>query len=250
MVKNKTITSTGSSNSKSFTEISGRRKNSYFDSAQVWSSLLKSLIISTIIRKCVDEGESHEKERPSTPTRIIKCSLIKECILWLQSKTLRVFNLYEKGKGEYCGPHELPTITLEKVKSIKHPCFLLLQEMFFFRGVSIIDAYLHGISETTLKSCKSGWKIFVYFLIEENYNNSDWEGKNICQEIYLEFLNWAFVGKEVAPTYLNIVCSAISKFLTVFIPDFNFAQSNFIKNIKKGLIKNKPKNPRYSNIKI
>jgi hypothetical protein len=61
-------------------------------------------------------------------------------------------------------------------------------------------------------------------------------------------LKWAFVGKEVAPTSLNIICSAISKFLTVFIHEFSFAQSNFVKNIKKGLIKDKPKNPRYSNI--
>jgi hypothetical protein len=180
---------------------------------QVWSSLLKSLIISTIplgkSESILTKGEGYEKERPSTPTRIIKCSLIKECILWLQSKTLRVFNLCEKGKGEICGPGELPIIALERLKLIKHPCFLLIQEMFFFRGV------------------------FVYFLVEESYNNSDWEDKSLCQEIYLEFLNWAFVRKEVAPSSLNIVCSAISKFLTIFILDFNFAQSNFIKNIKK-----------------
>jgi hypothetical protein len=46
-------------------------------------------------------------------------------------------------------------MSLEKLKLIKHPCFLLIQEMFAFRGVSLIDAYLHGISETTLKSYKS-----------------------------------------------------------------------------------------------
>jgi hypothetical protein len=33
-----------------------------------------------------------------------------------------------------------------------------------------------------------------------------------------------------------------------FIPDFDFAQSNYVKSIKKGLMKDKPKNPRYSNI--
>jgi hypothetical protein len=33
------------------------------------------------IRKHVNEGEGYEKERPSTSTRIIKCSLIKEFIL-------------------------------------------------------------------------------------------------------------------------------------------------------------------------
>jgi hypothetical protein len=47
---------------------------------------------------------------------------------------------------------------------------------------------------------------------------------------------------------LNIVCSSISKFLTVFIPDYNFAQSNFVKNIKRGLAKDKSKKPRYLNI--
>jgi site-specific recombinase XerD len=138
-------------------------------------------------------------------------------------------------------------MSLEKLKLIKYPCFLLIQEMFAFRGVSMIDAYLHGISESTLKSYKSGWKIFVYFLVEENYNNSDWEDKSVCQEIYSEFLNWVFVGK-VLPTSLNITCSAISKFFTVFIPNFDFAQSNYVKSIKKGLMKDKPKNPRYSNI--
>jgi hypothetical protein len=44
----------------------------------------------------------------------------------------------------------------------------------------MIGAYLHGISETTLKSYRSGWKIFIFFLIEENYNNSDWEDKSLC----------------------------------------------------------------------
>jgi hypothetical protein len=80
----------------------------------------------------------------------------------------------------------------------------------------MIDAYLHGISETTLKNYRFGWKIFIYFLVEENYNNSDWKDKNSCQEIYLEFLNWAFIGKEVAPTSLNIVCNF--KVLNSFYP--------------------------------
>jgi uncharacterized protein YsxB (DUF464 family) len=249
LVKNKRshiITSSGSPDSESITEVSRRRKDSYFD-----SPLMESPSMVKLIKKpdyFAHTREGYEKARPSTPTRIIKCSLIKECILWLQSKNLRIFNPYEKGKGEYCKPRNLPTITLEKLKLIKHPCFLLLQEMFFYKGILMIDAYLHGILETTLKSYRSGWKIFIYFLVEENNNNSDWEDKNLCQEIYLEFLNRAFIGKEVAPTSLNIVCSAISKFLTVFIPDFNFAQSNFVKNIKKGVIKDKPKNLRYSNI--
>jgi hypothetical protein len=38
------------------------------------------------IRKSVNEGEDYEKERPSTPSRIVKCSLIKEFILWYQNQ--------------------------------------------------------------------------------------------------------------------------------------------------------------------
>jgi hypothetical protein len=106
---------------------------------------------------------------------------------------------------------------MERLRMIKYPCFLLLQEMFYYRGISIIDAYLHGISETTLKSYKSGCKTFIYFLVEENYNNNDWEDRNLCQEICLEFLNWGFVGKEVTPASLNIVCSSISKFFTILL---------------------------------
>jgi hypothetical protein len=55
--------------------------------------------------------------------------------------------------------------------------------MFYYRGISMVDAYFHGISETTLKSYRSSWKTFIYFLVEENYNNSDWKDKNLCQEI-------------------------------------------------------------------
>jgi hypothetical protein len=96
--------------------------------------------------------------------------------------------------------------------------------MFYYKKISMINTYLYGVTKPTLKSYKSGWKTFIYFLVEENYNNSDWEDKNLCQEIYLEFLNWAFVGKEVIPTSLNIVCSVILKFLIVFIFNFNFTQ--------------------------
>jgi hypothetical protein len=102
----------------------------------------------------------------------------------------------------------------------------------------MIDAYLCGFAEPTLKNCKSRWKKFIYFLQEENYNNSDWEDINVCQKIYLEFLNWVFVRKEVILTFLNMVYSLILKFLTIFIPNFNFPQTNFVKNIKKKLTKN------------
>jgi hypothetical protein len=30
------------------------------------------------IRKHINEGENYEKERSSTPTKVVKCSLIKE----------------------------------------------------------------------------------------------------------------------------------------------------------------------------
>jgi hypothetical protein len=82
---------------------------------------------------------------------------------------------------------------------------------------------LSGTSESTWRSYKSGWNIFVRFLIEENNTNIDWENEKICNRIYLEFLNWAFVGKQISASSINIVCSAISKFICVFIPDFNFA---------------------------
>jgi hypothetical protein len=81
------------------------------------------------------------------------------------------------------GPVLLPPPIIKKRPSTPH------------RGISTINAYLHEVAEHTLKSYKSGWKKFIYFLVEENYNNSDWEDKNFHQEIYLEFLNCAFVGK-------------------------------------------------------
>jgi hypothetical protein len=43
-----------------------------------------------------------------------------------------------------------------------------------------IYIYLYGVIETTLTTYKSGWKIFIYFLVKENYNNGDWEDKNLC----------------------------------------------------------------------
>jgi hypothetical protein len=30
--------------------------------------------------------------------------------------------------------------------------------------------------------------MFVKFLVEKNYNNTDWEGKKECERVYLEFL--------------------------------------------------------------
>jgi hypothetical protein len=60
---------------------------------------------------------------------------------------------------------------------MKNPYFLLLQEMFSIRGISIIDAYLKNIVETTWKSYRSGWNMFVKFLVEEKYNDNDWENR-------------------------------------------------------------------------
>jgi hypothetical protein len=38
------------------------------------------------IREHTDEGKGYEKERASTPTRIVKCSLVKEFILFYDTK--------------------------------------------------------------------------------------------------------------------------------------------------------------------
>jgi hypothetical protein len=61
----------------------------------------------------------------------------------------------------------------------------------------------------------------------------------------LEFLNWVFVGKHIPSSSINIACSAISKFICAFIPDFNFAQSNLVRNIRRGFMTSNPKKPKY-----
>jgi hypothetical protein len=128
---------------------------------------------------------------------------------------------------------------------MKNLYFLLLQEMFSIRGIFIIDAYINGTAETTRKSYKSGWNMSIKFLVEENYNNTNWEDKKECERVYLEFLNWAFVRRKTTPSSINIACSAVSKFICAFIKDFNFAQTKFTKNIKKGFVTNNPKKPKY-----
>jgi hypothetical protein len=117
--------------------------------------------------------------------------------------------------------------------------------MFSIHGISIIDAYPKGTAESTWKSYKSGWNIFVKFLVEEKYNDTDWEYKKDCEKVYLEFLNWVFVGRKIPPSSINIACSVVSKFICVFITDFNFVQSRFVKNIKRGFMTNNPKKPKY-----
>jgi hypothetical protein len=165
LVKNKrshTSASSDSPNSESIAKVSRRKKNSYFDSALLERPSMVKLIkkpnlfdFTTVeIRKCVNKGEGYEKERPSIPTRIVKCLLIKKFILWFQNQGIRIFNPYKKGKGKYCGLGNLQTITLKELRMLKHPCFLLIQEMCYYRGISMIDAYFHGVSQTTLISNK------------------------------------------------------------------------------------------------
>jgi hypothetical protein len=162
LVKNKrfcTSTSSNFPNSESITEVLSRRKDNYFD-----NTLLKRLSIVKLIkkpdyfdyttgeiRKCVNKGKGYDLES-------------------LNAYLLRRSSYGPKIK-EFCELCNLLTITLEKLRILRHPCFLLLQKMFCYRGISIIDAYLHGITETTLTSYRSGWKTFIYFLIKENYNN-------------------------------------------------------------------------------
>jgi hypothetical protein len=85
---------------------------------------------------------------------------------------------------------------------MKHPYFLLLQEMFSYRGISLVDAYLNGTAESTWRSYKSGWNTFVRFLVEQKYTLIEWESNKECDRIYLEFLNWVFVG-ETHPSFIN-----------------------------------------------
>jgi hypothetical protein len=91
--------------------------------------------------------------------------------------------------------------------------------MFSVKRISIINTYLNGTMESTWKSYKSGWNTFIKFLMEEKYNNTHWEVKKECDKVYLEFLNWAFVGKQIPTSSINIAFSAVSKFFYAFIPD-------------------------------
>jgi uncharacterized protein YsxB (DUF464 family) len=81
----------------------------------------------------------------------------------------------------------------------------------------------------------------VRFLVEQGYTNAEWEDEKECEKIYLDFLNWVFVGRHVPSSSINITCSAISKFFCAFIPQFNFAQTKLIKNIRKGFMTSNPK---------
>jgi hypothetical protein len=107
-----------------------------------------------------------KKERTPSATREFKCLLVKEFILHFQRKGFKIFDPSARGKDEYCGPCQLQGMTLTTLKEMKHPYFLLLQEMFSYRGVSLIDAYLNGTAESNKE----------------------------CKRLYLEFLNWVFFG--------------------------------------------------------
>jgi hypothetical protein len=61
-------------------------------------------------------------------------------------------------------------------------------------------------------------------------------------------LNWVFVGRHISSSSINITCNAISKFICAFIPQFNFAQTSLVKNIRKGFSTSNPKKPKYPTI--
>jgi hypothetical protein len=174
LVKHKRAGSSSSadpSSTESIEEISRRTKDSYVDSSFLkkpsMDRLIKKLTISTIP---VDQGES-------------KCTLVKEFILYYDNKGFKVFNSSAKGKEEYCGPCQLSRITPFALNTIKNPYFFLLQEMFSIHGISIIDAYLKSTVESTWKSYKSGWNIFIKFLVKEKYIDTYWEDKKDCEKV-------------------------------------------------------------------
>jgi uncharacterized protein YsxB (DUF464 family) len=77
---------------------------------------------------------------------------------------------------------------------------------------------------------------------------SQLESDKECNKLNLEFLNWVFVGKHIPPSSINITCSAISKFICAFIPQFNFAHTSLVKNIRKGYMTSNPKKVKYPTI--
>jgi hypothetical protein len=104
------------------------------------------------VRKCIDTWEGDDKERTKFATREFKCSLVKEFLLYYKNKDITVFDPSAREKDEYCGPCQLQRITSLTLTGMKNPYFLLLQEMFSYRGISLTDAYLSGTSETTWRS--------------------------------------------------------------------------------------------------
>jgi hypothetical protein len=230
-------TSTHPSSTESIEEIQRRRKNSYIDSSFLEGPSKDRLIrkpdyfnyTTGQIRKHIDTWEGDDKERSPSATRELKCLLVKEFILYYDNKNTKVFDSSAKGAKEYCGPCQLLGIVSLELTGLKNPYFVLLQEKFKFRGISIIDAYLAGTLQSTWRSYKTGWNIFIRFLIEEKISNVDWEDEKTCNRIFQELLNWAFVGRKIPASSINIACNTISKFMCAFITNFNFASSKFIK---------------------
>jgi hypothetical protein len=246
-------TSADPSSTESIEEVQRRRKNSYIDSSFLEGPSMGRLIrkpdnfdyTTGQIRKHIDTWEGDDEERSPSATRELKCLLIKEFILYYNNKNTKVFDSSAKGAQEYCGPCQLSGIVSLELTGLKNPYFVLFQKIFKFKKISIIDAYLAGTSPSTWRSYKTGWNIFVRFLIEEKISNVDWEDEKTCNRIYQEFLNWAFVGRKIPASSINIACSAISKFMCAFISNFNFASSKFIRSMKRGFMMNHPKKPRY-----
>jgi hypothetical protein len=177
---------------ESIEEVQRGRKNSYIDSSFLEGPSIGRLIrkpdyfdyTTGQIRKRIDTWEGDDKERSPSATKELKCLLVKEFILYYDNKNVKVFDSSAKGAQEYCGLCQLSRIISLELTGLKNPYFLLLQEMFKFRGISLIDAYLAGTSLSTWRSYKSGWNIFVRFLIEEKITNVDWEDEKTCNKIY------------------------------------------------------------------
>jgi hypothetical protein len=55
------------------------------------------------VRKHIDPGEGHDKERTPSATRELKCLLVKEFILYYDNENSKIFDPSAKGAQEYCG---------------------------------------------------------------------------------------------------------------------------------------------------
>jgi hypothetical protein len=151
LVKNKrpcSSTSADPSSIESIEEIS-RRKDSYLHSPFLEGPSMDRVIkkpnyfhyTTGEIRKCIDPGEGNDKERTPSATREFKCLLVKEFILYYDSKDIKVFDSSARGKEEYCGPCQLLRITSLALTGMKNSYFLLLQEMFSVRGICLVKWY-------------------------------------------------------------------------------------------------------------
>jgi hypothetical protein len=144
-------TSTDPSSTESIEEISRRREDGYIDNFFLEGPSMDRFIKKANyfdystgeIRKGVNQGKGYGKERTPTVTREPKCILVKEFVLYYENKGIKVFNSSAKGKEEYCGLCQLSRIASFALSGMKNPYFLLLQEIFNSRVISIIDALLN-----------------------------------------------------------------------------------------------------------